>query len=326
MLDIQAYENKKYPFPGIYRLRPLIAVGRFTKGLYSKSRKLFTILSIPLYLLAYPFRFWKVSKPKKFKHELGIAIIVKNEQDYIKEWLDYHLLLGFEVFYVFDNESTDGTYEVLKPYIEKGVVVYRKIKGKGRQIDAYNKVINKEKNHCKYIGFFDIDEFIKVDHNINLVNYIKNIFESDNTVGGITLNWMFFGSSNLKKKTDGLVIKKFVYHAKPDFIENIHIKSIVNPRVVMDFRNPHYAIYKKGYYAYNLSKKIVKGPFNDDFSNLEVRINHYFTKSEEEFMAKRNKGLADQARQRDIDEFEKFDRNEVFDDSMIEVANRLSDK
>lgn len=326
MLDINAYDNKKYPFPGIYRLRTLIALGRFSGGLQSKARKLLTILCIPFYLLAYPFRFWKAPKVKEFKHTLGIAIIVKNEQDYIKEWLDYHLLLGVDIFYVFDNGSTDKTYEILYPYIEKGLVIYHKIKGKGRQVDAYNKTINKYRKECKYIGFFDIDEFIKVDPGINLVKKVDSIFSNDSSVGGIVLNWVMFGSGNLKKKTQGLVIERFLYHSKLDFIENIHVKSIVNPRVVMDFRNPHFAIYRKGYSAYNLAKKVVKGPFNNDFSNLEIRINHYFTKSEEEFLAKRNKGLADQNAKRGDDEFVKFDQNDVYDDSMLAISKQLKNK
>lgn len=323
MLDKSAYLNKKYPFPGIFRLRPLIRLGRFSKGSFTTLHKIFMLLCVPIYFLVYPFKYWKISKVKSFKHQLGIAIIIKNEQDYIKEWLDYHLHLGVDIFYIFDNDSTDKTYDILKPYIAQGLVKYHKLHGLGRQMDAYNFVINNEKKNCKYIGFFDIDEFVRVNDEVYLPKYVNDFFNQDKRRAGLALNWVMFGSSHHKHKSDEPVIKRFIYHADDSFIEGIHIKSIVNPRLVADFRNPHFAIYKKGYNAYNLLGEVVEGPFNENRSNMEIRINHYFTKSEEEFMAKRNKGLADQPGQRDIEEFKEFDRNEVLDDSLAKIADSI---
>lgn len=51
------------------------------------------------------------------KIKLAICVIVKNEAPYMKEWIDYHRLVGVEKFYVYDNESTDSLLSVLAPYI-----------------------------------------------------------------------------------------------------------------------------------------------------------------------------------------------------------------
>ena len=323
MLNAEAYKDKKLSFAGKSRLWTFISLGRLCKGAATRGRKIATLLCLPLYFLAYPFKFWKVPKVKNFKHNFGVCVIIKNEGNYIKEWVDYHRLIGVDIFYIFDNESTDNTYEILKPYIDEGIVQYRLIKGKGRQMDAYNITINKERKKCKYIAFIDADEFIHLDDGINLLDKIDETFVKNSDCGAVALNWLLFGSSNLKEKTNEPVIKRFLYHSEPDFVENKHIKSVVNPRVVMDFRNPHFPLYKKGYYAYNLNGNKVFGPFNEDLADLSVRINHYFTKSEEEFMIKRNRGFADQPGTRDLEEFNYMNHNEIFDDSMLKYVDKL---
>lgn len=73
--------------------------------------------------------------------------ISKNEAPYIKEWIEFHKLVGFTKFYFYDNESEDNTVDILKPYIDSGLVEYTLIKGKGRQLDAYNDAIAKHKTN-----------------------------------------------------------------------------------------------------------------------------------------------------------------------------------
>lgn len=40
---------------------------------------------------------------------ISIAAIVKDEVEYIEEWIQFHILMGIEHFYIYDNESSDGT-------------------------------------------------------------------------------------------------------------------------------------------------------------------------------------------------------------------------
>lgn len=64
------------------------------------------------------------TEPSVFDNELGIAVIIKNEGPYIEEWVRYHLLVGAGIIYIYDNESTDNTRQILEPYINSGKVVY----------------------------------------------------------------------------------------------------------------------------------------------------------------------------------------------------------
>jgi hypothetical protein len=52
---------------------------------------------------------------RRFEHEIAMVSIAKNEGPYLKEWIEYHKLVGFTKFYFYDNESTDNTREILAP-------------------------------------------------------------------------------------------------------------------------------------------------------------------------------------------------------------------
>ena len=57
-------------------------------------------------------------------HYLAAMVRVKDEARFLPEWIAHHLNLGVEHFYVYDNGSTDGTKEVLAPFVDSGVATY----------------------------------------------------------------------------------------------------------------------------------------------------------------------------------------------------------
>jgi hypothetical protein len=46
-------------------------------------------------------------------HYLAIVAIVKNEEAYLEEWIDFHTLVGCSQFYIYNNNSSDRTPEIL---------------------------------------------------------------------------------------------------------------------------------------------------------------------------------------------------------------------
>lgn len=115
-------------------------------------------------------------------YKLGLVVIIKNEAPYLREFLEYYQLIGFNQIIVYDNESTDATKEILSPYIQKGYVEYHYIKGKYRQLMAYNDALWKHRYDFEYLAFLDADEFLYSKKDIYTV--IENIFVSQPDVGG----------------------------------------------------------------------------------------------------------------------------------------------
>lgn len=289
-----------------------------------KNRKILAIFLMPIGFLANILDIFLNNK-HNFKYNLSIVLIAKNEAPYLNEWVKYHHLIGCQKFFIFDNDSTDDTKEVLKKYINTGLVEYHKIHGEARQMDAYNIALRKAKKESKFLAIIDADEFIFVlNPKDNLLNIIDDLFSSSDSIGGIGINWMIFGSSNYIKKPKGLVTQKYISRSKYSFSRNQHIKTICDPRKVQGILNPHYVEYKRKYYEVNMLGVKITGAMTKPSGQMPVRINHYFTKSKEEFMKKRNRGMADQKGIRNISDFELHDRNEIIDNSMSRYFHELN--
>lgn len=59
-----------------------------------------------------------------YKYGLTFVAIVKDEGPYLIEWIEYHQFLGVDHFLIYDNGSSASTKELLRPYVETGVVEY----------------------------------------------------------------------------------------------------------------------------------------------------------------------------------------------------------
>lgn len=57
---------------------------------------------------------------------LTVATMFKNERRWLREWLEFHLMMGVEHFFLYDHNSTDYPLEILESYIDAGYVTYIK--------------------------------------------------------------------------------------------------------------------------------------------------------------------------------------------------------
>lgn len=247
------------------------------------------------------------NRPDKY---LAICAIAKDEGPYFKEWLDWHLGIGVEKFYIYDNGSTDTTREVLQPYIEKGTVEYHPFPGQKRQLAAYDDCLARHRYDTRWIAFIDLDEFITPITDDSATDFLRRM----EGFPAVEINWLVYGSSGHLKKSDLPVRERFRRHSVSHHILNRHVKSIVNPRRVYIMIGSHEAARINGKAADSHGNEVRKS-FRDRMPQHDViRINHYAVRSREEFVEKQNRGRAS-GRQRPVPEsyFTEFDLNDIED-------------
>ena len=258
---------------------------------------------------------------------LSIVAIIKNEATYIDEWIKYHIAVGVENFYLYDNDSSDDTVSILKDYIEEGIVTLISFPGRGKQLPAYNDAIKKFKTKTRYMAFIDADEFLySCDTKKSVKQQVEEIFTLSPNVGGIAINWRMFGSSGHVSRPVGGVLENYLYRAKDNGKGNDCIKTIVNPRRVYKYTHPHYPTYYIGYYSIDENGEKVNGWSHPMTEIKRLRINPYFTKSKEEWIVRRSLGEADHKNgsdDRTIEEFYAHDNNDIYDDGMLEFVERM---
>lgn len=268
----------------------------------------------------------KNDNDKQFNHEIAMVSISKNEAPYIKEWIEFHKLVGFTKFYFYNNESDDNTVEMLKPYIDSGLVEYALIKGKGRQLDAYNDAIALHKEECRWMAFLDMDEYLMPAKPFEPIYKVVSDLVSKTGKGavGVGVNWCIYGSSFWDKKPNGLITENFLYRGTEKDWGNFHIKTICNPRMVKKYISPHYPIYKLGGYSINDSDgKRIWGWFCHDVKWQTLRINHYYCKSKEQYLQKISRGLGDRVGEYDMKQFNDYDLNNIKDESMLVYVDKI---
>ena len=258
-------------------------------------------------------------KSLTFSHEVAIVAIAKNEGLYIREWVEYHRLIGITKIYLYDNDSTDNTRELLTPYINSGFIKYIKIEGIGRQLDAYNDAIIKYKSDCRYMAFIDLDEYIMTEeHHQPISEVIHRVVKKRKNVAGIALNWCLYGNSGHQTRPNGLITENYIDRASESNPMNHMVKTLCNPRLVHNYISPHYPQYKLG--AISVDSTGIyrsKGWFCRNLTFKNIRLNHYYCKSLEDYKIKTSRGLGDRAGSYDLSKYDKMNFNEVHDESML---------
>lgn len=257
-------------------------------------------------------------------HRLSITSILKNEPDII-EWIEYHRLVGVDHFYLYDNESTDGLHEKLTPYIDAGIVTYTYYSGPAKQDASVNDAIERFKYDTKYLAVIDGDEYIVPVEDGRLLpdiidgiitGYKKQKYYPGGFAGGVGINWRDYGTSGHKEPVPGLVIENYTMRGEDDYFQNVHIKTIYNPRVVTLIDNPHNGHYRDGYYTISEHGSIIPFIYFYDNHCDILRINHYFSKSEAQIIEKNRRGWP-------VGDLKRDDATEVYEASVN--CNKVED-
>lgn len=249
-----------------------------------------------------------------FSDDVIIAVICKGEYKYLREFVEYHLSLGFDRIIIADNNDLDGERyeELLADYIKEAKVIIINLRGKeGVQITFYNNIKNfKEDIIYDWCAFIDTDEFITFSETGKKLfgNNIKNFLHSRDYVKAYKLNWMLYGDNGNIVYENKPVIERFpkpldknvTFHYK--FPENSHCKSILRYEVPVHFtNNPHGINELKEYYTPK-GNPIEGGAFNFNIEHDILYIRHYYTKSLEEWCKnKLGRNYADYLRSDKID-------------------------
>jgi len=244
-----------------------------------------------------------------------IVCIAKKEQDYIEEFIKYHLALGFKYIYLYDNEDTPTYESLLENYKNNLKVIHFPYNNYhvGVQyicLDNFikNYLFSSEITHVAHI---DIDEFIVLKKHENICDFIKEYIVDD--CHGIGMNWRFFGSSGLCEKTNDPVTFRFKMCQKDG---NRHIKTLFKKDYFIHFNTVHEAVFSNGYKTKSTNGHIINGPFNDNIDFDVIQLNHYKCKTLEEFRYIRTRQRADVSIQltekENVDEsFNAYDINEI---------------
>jgi Glycosyltransferase family 92 len=210
---------------------------------------------------------------------LSVCAIYRDEGPYLREWIEFHRLVGVERFFLYDNGSQDGHLDVLRPYIDEGTVVLHPWPLFPGQRQAYRHCLSRHGRESRWIAFIDLDEFLFSPTG----RPVSEVLVDYESWPGVGVNWAVFGTSGHRARPSGPVIENYLYRTEdPQY--NRWIRCVVDPSRVTHCRGPHFFLFDEGH-AVDEEGRPIAGPrpVTETVTFARLRVNHYRTKSEEEF-------------------------------------------
>ena len=231
----------------------------------------------------------KTFAPKKY--HISICGCFKNEARFFKEWIEYHMMMGVDHFYLYNNNSEDNYQEVLKPYINKGIVTLEQYPQIPVQPGAYQHWYDNYRNETDWVSFLDMDEFFVPLKHDNLKNWLADYGKYP----VLMIYWKMFGTSGIMKHDDTrLVTEQYtICWPKPDGIGKLLYNT--NYDILSIDRGAHHDL-KVWYHGIKIPPINCYGYFvqagihRTNGNEIDIQLNHYWSKAFDIYELKHRRG------------------------------------
>lgn len=264
------------------------------------------------------------NKNSSYRLKVAICIIVKQENIYIKEFVNYYNKLGIKKIFIYDNNEINGENlkDILYPEISKNIIKIINFRGFYKpQKYAYNDCYKKNKNDYDWFAFFDTDEYLYIENYTNINQFLS--LSKFKNCSSILFNWKYYGDNNYlyyePKPIQERFLKPIIYTNQ--LKNNLYFysagKSII--RTGLNISWGHFPHFLNNSFICRPDGTITKQPLeNPQFSFAYIK--HYATKSTEEYLIKLFKGTVNSNMTLDKDNILFWLRNYYF------LLNKISRK
>ena len=220
------------------------------------------------------------------KYFLAAMIRVKDEARFLPEWLAYHLNIGVEHVFIYDNNSSDNTETIIAPFVSRGFATYTRWPTTPASPSSHLDFLARFGYQADWVAFFDADEFLFERTPGLLLDLLRQSLDEP----AIAFNWRYFGSSEYEFIPDGLVIENF---GQANTNLDHHVKVIAQPRAIHRYRNSHNFYYRAGRLARTPDGRRVTGSFSEPEKDPSLVLRHYVYRSKEDYQRKTARGFVD---------------------------------
>ena len=238
----------------------------------------------------------KIQIEKNYKYFFCFSSIGKLENNYVNELVDYYKNIGVDKFILGDNNDKDSERlsQVLQKEINEGLVDILDYTGRRKhQTDFFKDSYEMYKDKCRWISFYDFDEFLEIKEG-NKTTTVQSYFSEEKfgKCDVILINWLVYNDNDLLKYDNRLVQERFtnaLYNCK----DNVFVKSIIKGNIRFNPWDTDQTSHRPNHHMktclYNGERAKT---FNDVYRPPKIdvaHIKHYVTKTVEEYILNKHK-------------------------------------
>lgn len=249
----------------------------------------------------------------------ALCAVMKNEERYVNDWTDYHLAIGFEHIFIYDNDPglmlsawydqrvQDERQEMAEAAADEKDITLTERRvhlqptdvppGAGyKQNLVYNHCLDQLRNlphPPKWVMVLDADEYL-VLRDVNKYPNAVAFFADHVREGSVQLSWVVMGSSYEMHYKNEPVVKRFQMALEPSLF--LETKTVAVLDHVLGWE-VHFAVHKDGYSGIgmggrepgsgNVNRTVNHWPgYIENGDTSVAAVYHYKFKSYDEFNAK----------------------------------------
>lgn len=240
------------------------------------------------------FLFFNINNFFKFCNNIKVCLctIGKNENKYVREYIEHYYKLGVDKLYIYDNNdiNEESFYSVISDYVKSNYVKIMNYRGMNRvQKSSMNECYKKYNQKYDWLIFYDMDEFLYLKNYTNIKTFLKE--PKFDKCKLIRLNLVYQADNNQLYYKNKTLLKRF---PKINFnIKNssYRVKTIIRGNIKgLKIIQVHYLLKMKGCNGFGniVDKQIDSIPDIVDLNYYYIK--HYAFKSTEEFINKIKRG------------------------------------
>lgn len=232
---------------------------------------------------------------------LTIGSCLKNEEDYIVDFIKYHRYVGVEHFVFFDR-GYDKLHALVGHEPDVEIIHFPEVPG-NIHMEAWGRLISHCQGKTKWLALIDADQALVPVKSHDVRRVLKDYEE----FASLQINWKAFGSSGQMARQSGSVYERFTHVAPPHSKYSEVTQFICQPSRTLPIQTeePHYPQLASNEVSVNTNRQVIDDkkivPLNPRRPKIfqipplydKLWVAHYTNKSYEEFLIKNAKGRAD---------------------------------
>lgn len=213
-----------------------------------------------------------------------VCAIARDEVPAVRDWVLYHMAIGFEHILIYDNGNSPPLSEVLREDCASGLVSVLPFPSRNSpQLSAYFHCLENYRGKVRWIAFLDLDEYL-----VPLAHTdIRDFLDEYRDCAALGVSWRVFGSNGHIVRPKLSVPRAYTHVLR----ESNHIKSIVDPAKTNRPFSPHHFGYVQGSWCVNEDRFPIPGAVSYP-TFKRIQLNHYYYRSQQDYAAKIARGLA----------------------------------
>ena len=219
-----------------------------------------------------------------------LCTIGKKENLYAKEFIQHYKNYGIDKIFLYDNNDINGEIfdDVISEYIKSNFVEIINYRGRNKiQLIAMNDCYEKNNKDYNWLLFYDMDEFIFLKNIKSIKNFLNKRRLYNCQI--IQLNWIQHTDNNYLHYENRSLSERFNKRGKK-IKDLFDIKSILRGNMSTNITSVHF-LNPNLECCDGFGKKKIINNYTDKYPDYKnYYIDHYYSKSTEEFINKINRG------------------------------------